>query len=242
MSLLQHEEMHLWRLATSVDWALAEPAAWCVHVLADETSCTRARFLHVLTEGMVQMLGDPEGWRILSEPFSSLWLSWDESSQSRQPAQAISSQDDHIAYVRSLVLPNQPDGASTAPAPQSAPAAEPAAGNGHLSNGKTSEATEHVQQPMAANTAQEQHQQRQSIHLREAWQAWKQTPDGQHWQEQRGGLPVTQIRAAALEALASSDFVVVMGDTGSGKTTQVWSQPRVHQNGCTLSLACAHWH
>lgn len=193
----------------------------------------------MLTEGMVQMLGDSEGWKILPEPFSSLWLSWDESSLSRQPAQAASSHDDHVAYIRSLVLPNQPDGASTAAAPQSAPAAELAAGNGHLSNGKASKAAEHIQQPSAANTAQEQQQQRQSIHMREAWQAWKQTADGQHWQEQRGGLPVTQIRAAALEALAASDFVVVMGDTGSGKTTQVRAQSHVHHKACILSLACA---
>ena len=189
----------------------------------------------------MQMLGDAENWKILPEPFSSLWLSWDESSQSRQPAQATSSHDDHIAYIRSLVLPNQPPGTSLAPAPQSAPAAEPAAGNGHLSNGTASKAAEHVQQQSAANTAQGQQQQRQSIHMREAWQAWKQTSDGQHWHEQRGGLPVTRIRAAALEALAASDFVVVMGDTGSGKTTQVWSQPHVHISGRTLSLACAPW-
>ena len=170
---------------------------------------------------MLQLLGDPEGWKTLPEPFSSLWLSWDESNQSRQPAQAASSHDEHVAFIRSLVLPDQSPEDSGAESAQSAPAAKPASANGHLPNGKVAEAVTQEQQPVAANTAQEQQQQRQSIHMREAWQGWRQTPDGQHWQEQRGSLPVTQIRAGILKALEAADFLVVMGDTGSGKTTQV---------------------
>lgn len=57
--------------------------------------------------------------------------------------------------------------------------------------------------------------------MREAWAAWQQTREGQGWQQQRASLPVIQIRAGVLQALQASDFVVVMGDTGSGKTTQV---------------------
>lgn len=170
---------------------------------------------------MLQLLGDPEGWKTLPEPFSGLWLSWDESNQPRQPAQAASSHDEHVAFIRSLVLPEQSPEGCGAESAQSAPAAKPASTNGHLPNGKLAGAPKQKQQPVAANTAQEQQQQRQSIHMREAWQGWKQTPDGQHWQEQRRSLPVTQIRAGTLEALEANDFLVVMGDTGSGKTTQV---------------------
>ena len=46
-------------------------------------------------------------------------------------------------------------------------------------------------------------------------------PQGKAWLKQRAALPIHTIRAALLSALQQHDVVVVMGDTGCGKTTQV---------------------
>ena len=166
---------------------------------------------------LMQLLGDPDGWKVLPEPFSSLWLSWDGSRQSTT-SPADQGQEEHIAFIRSLVLPDTPAHPASASSSRSSPADTTAA------NGKHSpviSSTQQSQLQAVANSAQEQQQTRQSIHMREAWQAWQQTPEGSRWKSQRGSLPVHQIRAGVLSALQESDFVVVMGDTGSGKTTQV---------------------
>lgn len=52
---------------------------------------------------------------------------------------------------------------------------------------------------------------------------WRDSKEGAEWQEKRQQLPVVQIRAGLLAALAEHDLVVVGGDTGCGKTTQVCS-------------------
>ena len=46
--------------------------------------------------------------------------------------------------------------------------------------------------------------------------------------QQRRGLPVWGIREALLQALAVHDVAVVSGDTGCGKTTQVWSDAAIY--------------
>ena len=52
-------------------------------------------------------------------------------------------------------------------------------------------------------------------------EAFESSPEGQEWARKRSLLPVCEIRRPLLEALARSDVVVVGGDTGCGKTTQV---------------------
>jgi HrpA-like RNA helicase len=50
---------------------------------------------------------------------------------------------------------------------------------------------------------------------------WEASGDGASWKEKRSKLPVAQIRGAVLQALATGDLLVISGDTGCGKTTQV---------------------
>ena len=47
------------------------------------------------------------------------------------------------------------------------------------------------------------------------------SPEGQEWIRHRRNLPVWAIKDALLAAVATADVVVVGGDTGCGKTTQV---------------------
>ncbi len=184
---------------------------------------------------LVQLLREPDAWKVLPEPFSSLWLSWDESSQSK-PSNVASTQEDHLKFIRSLVLPDSTAQQASEPASKPSPAVAAAAmSNGDASSSNAVRAAQPSQQRGSANSAQEQQRMRQSIHMREAWQAWQQTPDGSRWQKQRSSLPVDQIRASVLSTLRESDFVVVMGDTGSGKTTQVlqlFSYSHAHISVC----------
>lgn len=51
---------------------------------------------------------------------------------------------------------------------------------------------------------------------------WRGSRKGQEWVAKRQQLPVVQIQAGLLAALADHDLVVVGGDTGCGKTTQAY--------------------
>jgi len=61
---------------------------------------------------------------------------------------------------------------------------------------------------------------------------WKKSQEGQYWIEKRGQLPVTQIKEELLDCLKIHDIVLVSGETGSGKTTQV---PQIILDGCIES-------
>ena len=52
----------------------------------------------------------------------------------------------------------------------------------------------------------------------DALTAFRASPEGRRWQEERGQLPIVAIREQLLSALRESDAVVVSGETGSGKT------------------------
>ena len=61
----------------------------------------------------------------------------------------------------------------------------------------------------------------ESKRLLQRLKGFQESAAGRKWLEHRQGLPVWGIRDGLLEALAGQDVVVVGGDTGCGKTTQV---------------------
>ena len=65
-------------------------------------------------------------------------------------------------------------------------------------------------------------QKQESGQMAAALQTWRDSPEGAQWQKDRAKLPVLAIRADLLTQLAQHDVVVVSGDTGCGKTTQVF--------------------
>lgn len=62
---------------------------------------------------------------------------------------------------------------------------------------------------------------------------WNESKAGKSWKVKRDALPVTQIREDLLKALEVYDVVLVSGETGSGKTTQV---PQMLLDGCLESF------
>ena len=57
--------------------------------------------------------------------------------------------------------------------------------------------------------------------MAEALQRWRSSKEGAKWQQDRARLPVLAIKQDLLTQLQQHDVVVVSGDTGCGKTTQV---------------------
>ncbi len=61
--------------------------------------------------------------------------------------------------------------------------------------------------------------------MAESLEGWRSSREGAQWQQDRARLPVLTIRQDLLAQLAEHDVVVVSGDTGCGKTTQVHPCP-----------------
>ncbi|PIA63667.1 hypothetical protein AQUCO_00201187v1 [Aquilegia coerulea] len=62
---------------------------------------------------------------------------------------------------------------------------------------------------------------RKSLQLREQQLAWQETVEGQKMLEFRRGLPAYKAKEALLAAISQNQVVVVSGETGCGKTTQL---------------------
>ncbi|CAN6451783.1 unnamed protein product [Victoria cruziana] len=62
---------------------------------------------------------------------------------------------------------------------------------------------------------------RKSLQLRNQQQEWQESPEGQKMQEFRRSLPVYKERDTLLSAISQNQVIVVSGETGCGKTTQL---------------------
>lgn len=87
---------------------------------------------------------------------------------------------------------------------------------------------------MQAGTApqvrqQSQQQQTESRGMAHALEQWRSSSEGAKWQQDRARLPVLTIRQDLLKQLADHDVIVVSGDTGCGKTTQVMLACTIHR-------------
>ncbi|GAX74754.1 hypothetical protein CEUSTIGMA_g2201.t1 [Chlamydomonas eustigma] len=60
-----------------------------------------------------------------------------------------------------------------------------------------------------------------SARMKTRSRAWQESAAGKRMCDKRSQLPIAAIRASLLEVLGSHDVVIVCGDTGCGKTTQV---------------------
>ncbi|XP_077219815.1 DExH-box ATP-dependent RNA helicase DExH3-like [Tasmannia lanceolata] len=78
------------------------------------------------------------------------------------------------------------------------------------------------QEPHAATSiVMEKILRRRSLQLRSQQQDWQDSPDGQKMQEFRRSLPSFKEREALLAAISQNQVIVVSGETGCGKTTQL---------------------
>ncbi|CAK9137165.1 unnamed protein product [Ilex paraguariensis] len=62
---------------------------------------------------------------------------------------------------------------------------------------------------------------RRSLQLRNEQQAWQESPDGRKMLEFRRSLPAYKEKDAILNAILQNQVVIVSGETGCGKTTQI---------------------
>ncbi len=86
---------------------------------------------------------------------------------------------------------------------------------------------------------QSQQQRAESAEMAHSLEGWRSSSEGAKWQQDRARLPVLTIRQDLLAQLAEHDVVVVSGDTGCGKTTQVWicALPAQHAVMCIPAQA-----
>ncbi|MBA0801609.1 hypothetical protein Gohar_011963, partial [Gossypium harknessii] len=77
-------------------------------------------------------------------------------------------------------------------------------------------------EPFAQNSvALERILRRRSLQIRDKQQEWQESPEGQKMLEFRRSLPAYKERDALLNAISQNQVVVVSGETGCGKTTQL---------------------
>ncbi|CBI26949.3 unnamed protein product, partial [Vitis vinifera] len=62
---------------------------------------------------------------------------------------------------------------------------------------------------------------RRSLQLRNQQQAWQESTEGRKMLEFRGSLPASKEKDALLTAISGNQVVIVSGETGCGKTTQI---------------------
>ncbi|XP_059443862.1 DExH-box ATP-dependent RNA helicase DExH5, mitochondrial isoform X2 [Corylus avellana] len=77
-------------------------------------------------------------------------------------------------------------------------------------------------EPLAASkTVLEKILRRRSLQLRDQQQAWQESPEGRKMLEFRMRLPAYKEKDALLTAIARNQVVIISGETGCGKTTQI---------------------
>ncbi|KAK8504265.1 hypothetical protein V6N13_062615 [Hibiscus sabdariffa] len=71
------------------------------------------------------------------------------------------------------------------------------------------------------NSVMEKVLQRRSLRLRNMQRAWQESPEGQKMMEFRKSLPAFKEKERLLQAIARNQVIVISGETGCGKTTQL---------------------
>ncbi|KAK2647975.1 hypothetical protein Ddye_015464 [Dipteronia dyeriana] len=85
----------------------------------------------------------------------------------------------------------------------------------------TDEGLYEQQEPQVQSIAMQRILQRRSLQLREMQKDWQESPEGQKMLELRRSLPSYKERDALLKTISQNQVVVVSGETGCGKTTQL---------------------
>lgn len=94
----------------------------------------------------------------------------------------------------------------------------------------------------SASIVMEKMLKRRSLQLRNQQAAWQESPDGLKMLEFRKSLPSYKEKEALLEAISRNQVVVISGETGCGKTTQlpqyVLESEIDNARGATCSIIC----
>jgi ATP-dependent RNA helicase DHX29 len=157
-----------------------------------------------------------EFWKLLPMPFSELWLALEEEGAALLESEEES--DETIAtrdnFVRELIASKQQEESIEERnlEEEARLAAEQISWAETL---KRKLAQRHQNPKVAAiETAT-------SERMLKDLKAWRNSSQGAEWQKSRGNLPASALREQLRQMLQNQDVLVVSGETGSGKTTQV---------------------
>ncbi|KAL8265856.1 hypothetical protein R6Q59_003200 [Mikania micrantha] len=77
------------------------------------------------------------------------------------------------------------------------------------------------QDPLLDGTLMEKVLQRRSLQMRNMQRAWEESPEGKKMLQARMSLPAFKEKERLLQAIAQNQVVIISGETGCGKTTQL---------------------
>ncbi|XP_031265566.1 DExH-box ATP-dependent RNA helicase DExH5, mitochondrial isoform X3 [Pistacia vera] len=75
--------------------------------------------------------------------------------------------------------------------------------------------------PVSSKSVMDQILRRRSLQLRDQQQAWQESPDGRKMLEFRRSLPAYKEKDNLLTAISQNQVIIISGQTGCGKTTQI---------------------
>jgi ATP-dependent RNA helicase DHX29 len=194
------------------------PRTFCLREADDGWERVEEAQAAAATLALLELCGgeQPELWRQLAPPYNGLWLAWQEegagAAEEETPQEGAAREE----FVRQLVRRKQAEAAATA-------AAAAAGALGASSEPRASLWSEQLTRALGQAPSAQQVAARRadSERMLRALREWRGGEEGARWQAERARLPVSELRAPLAAALASHDVVVVSGETGSGKTTQV---------------------
>lgn len=165
------------------------------------------------TKALIELFGttDEIQWELLVEPYDALVLEIAE----KQPHEAAASQargQDREEFVDQL-LEELLEKFSH----------EEKETKEHLANNQEGETqkllSESIREMIESLKSRNLHE--LSRNLQAKHRAWISSEEGRFWMAKRKGLPVSAIESDLISSLEGNDIVIVSGDTGCGKTTQV---------------------
>ncbi|XP_051122066.1 DExH-box ATP-dependent RNA helicase DExH5, mitochondrial-like isoform X2 [Andrographis paniculata] len=71
------------------------------------------------------------------------------------------------------------------------------------------------------NTPMEKFSWQRSLHMRDEQRTWQESPDGRKMMEFRNSLPACKKKEVIVSAISQNQVVIISGETGCGKTTQI---------------------
>lgn len=208
----------------------------------------RWKHLRLTTCAVLQVRGEQQLQHVLPSPFRELWLTWEKRAAESAAGSAADAKQSQADFVASLLQQQQRQAEEAKTAAAAAPSAGTseeraggAAGGASPSMGQTEDEVAdwelHVEQAEADADAARSAEQAAAAEAAEAaagvahaaasaamaqrLRDWRGSAAGAAMQAARDALPIAQLRGEVLAALQAHDAVVVSGDTGCGKTTQV---------------------
>ncbi|GAB4817860.1 hypothetical protein N2152v2_004906 [Parachlorella kessleri] len=165
-------------------------------------------------------------WQVLPPAFQGLWQQWEEDrlrAEQDDGADRAAEADEaaRLAFAEALVSRRQAELAGGEGRAQ--PGGGSAGGLGAAaSEGGADSWAEQLRKELAAESQRDEQQaQREGAAMQAEQRRWQESEEGARWVQDRAKLPVVAIQQPLVQALAEHDVVVVSGETGSGKTTQV---------------------